>query len=93
MNDVTDSLAQALDRIEDFRSIHEPEGVTMEAVLCLQESVGISESTRRLVGERIFEREEAAGQSPANFLGVIIGLLAASFEAERRAPSGSTGSD
>ena len=55
MSDVTTSLEQAFDRIEDFRAIHEPSGVTIEAVLCLQEAVGIDEATRVLIRDRLYE--------------------------------------
>ena len=76
MDDVTDSLEQALDRIDAFRAIHEPGGVSMEAVRCLFEAVGISEETLGLIGERIFA-DEGVRDGASAFLGVIVGLLAA----------------
>jgi len=72
------SLEQALDRIDAFRAIHEPGGVTLEAVLCLQESVGIDDATRVLIRKRLFEAEGPADPR-AMVLGLIIGLLAAGF--------------
>ena len=75
MSDVTASLEQALDRIEAFRAIHEPTGVTGEAVDCLLESVGIDDD-KVLVHERLFENDEVR-DGASTFLGVIIGLLAA----------------
>ncbi len=82
MSDVTISLEQAFDQIEAFRSIHEPTGVTMEAVLCLQEAVGIDDATRALIRERLYEAE-VSRDSTATFLGLIIGLLAAQLDRER----------
>ena len=84
MPQVTDSLSQALDRIEDFKAIHEtcPGGVTIEDVNCLQEAVGITDPTRVLIRERIYEGEDAASEPSEMFLGVIVGLLAAQLAAE-----------
>lgn len=75
------SLEQAFDRIEDFRSIHEPVGVTMEAILCLLEAAGIDEPTRVLIRERLYE-SDCSRDSSATFLGLIIGLLAAQLQHE-----------
>ena len=76
VSDVTESLEQALDRIDAFRAIHEPGGVSMEAVQCLMESVGIDDDGRALVHDRIFEADDIR-DGASTFLGVIIGLLAA----------------
>ena len=76
VTDVTESLEQALDRIDAFRAIHEPGGVSMEAVQCLMESVGIDDDGRALVHDRIFEAGDIR-DGASTFLGVIIGLLAA----------------
>lgn len=76
VSDVTDNLGQALDRIDAFRAIHEPGGVSIEAVQCLMEAVGIDEEGRALVKERVFEAEHIR-DGAATLLGVIIGLLAA----------------
>jgi hypothetical protein len=76
VSDVTDCLEQALDRIDAFRAIHEPGGVSEEAVGCLLEAVGIDDAGRALVHERLFE-SDAVRDGASTFLGVIIGLLAA----------------
>lgn len=76
MSDVSFSIEQAFDRIDAFRAIHEPAGVSMEAILCLQEAVGIDEGTRVLIRERLYEGH-GSRDSSATFLGLIIGLLAA----------------
>jgi hypothetical protein len=74
--DMTANLEQALDRIDAFRAIHEPAGVTREAVGCLLESVGIDDDGKTLVHERLFE-DDGIRDGASTFLGVIIGLLAA----------------
>ncbi len=79
MSDAATSLEQALDQIDAFRAIHEPGGVSLEAVLCLQESVGIDDDSRAVIRARLYENGD--GGSTA-FLGVIIGLLAARMEAD-----------
>lgn len=80
MSAVATNLQDAFDQIEAFRAIHEPAGVTLDAVLCLQESVGIDDATRRLIADRLFNEGAAdSRQSTATFLGLIIGLLAAQF--------------
>lgn len=79
MGDVAKSLEQALDQIEAFKAIHEPGGVPMDAVMCLQESVGIDDDSRVLIRERLYESGDGGSHE---FLGVIIGLLAARMEAD-----------
>ena len=79
MSDVDHSIEQAFDRIDAFRAIHEPAGVTLEAVLCLQEAVGIDEPTRVLIRDRLYA-ERGTGGGSATFLGLIIGLLAAQLQ-------------
>lgn len=79
MSDVAQSLEQALDQIDAFKAIHEPGGVTLDAVLCLQESVGIDDDSRVLIHERLYEN---GGGGSHQFLGVIIGLLAARMQAD-----------
>jgi hypothetical protein len=71
-------LEAALDRIDDFRAIHEPGGVSLEAVLCLQEAVGIDEPTRAVIRERLFHGGEGPERA-ATLLGLIIGLLAVGY--------------
>ncbi len=79
MSDVAESLEQALDQIDAFKAIHEPGGVTLEAVLCLQESVGIDDDSRVLIRERLYENGDGGSHE---FLGVIIGLLAARMQSD-----------
>jgi len=81
VSDVTDSLERALDRIDAFRAIHEPGGVSVEAADCLMEAVGITDETRALVRARIFE-DDGIRDGASAFLGVIIGLLAADLASD-----------
>ena len=79
MRDVTSSLEQAFDRIDSFRAIHEPGGVSPDAVRCLLEAVGFDDGTKALVHERLYEAETTRDGS-ATLLGLIIGLLAAELD-------------
>ncbi len=85
MHEIADSLQLAFDRIEDFREIQDSasEGVRLEAVLCLQEAVGIAGPSRELLRERIIEAADAPSEPGQLIFGVIVGLLAAQFESER----------
>lgn len=76
MSDVTANLERALDRIDAFRAIHEPAGVSGEAVACLLEAVGVDDDGKALVHARLLEADGVRDGASA-FLGVIIGLLAA----------------
>ncbi|MGH2950494.1 MAG: hypothetical protein ACRDKX_00415 [Solirubrobacterales bacterium] len=83
---ITDSLAEALDRIEDFKAVQHDRGTDelLAAVICLQESVGIRDDARALLGERI---EALQGKTKATghlLLGLIIGLSAADLARETR---------
>lgn len=82
---ITPSLTAALDRIEDFRALHDgrPLDEAVDAVLCLQEAVGIDEDARAVVKERIYGERTAQEQRSPIFLGVIIGLLTAEFARDR----------
>jgi hypothetical protein len=86
MEEITDSLERALDRIDEFRALHDgaPLEQGIEAVNCLQEAVGIGEEARTLIRERIFEGDESVTRPPEMLLGVIVGLLAAQFQADGR---------
>ena len=79
VSSVTKSLEEAFDQIDAFRTIHEPGGVTMDAVLRLQEAVCIDDEARLLIRERLYEGDMCRDGSTA-FLGLIIGLLAAQFD-------------
>lgn len=76
MSDVTANLERALERIGAFRAIHEPAGVSGEAVACLLEAVGVDDDGKALVHARLLEADGVRDGASA-FLGVIIGLLAA----------------
>ena len=86
MNEITASLERALDRIDEFRSLHDgtPAPEHQQSVRCLQEAVGIGEQSLGLIGERLFTPDSIARRPAEMLLGVIVGLLAAQFEAERQ---------
>ncbi len=94
MDEIDESLDRALDRIDQFRMLQNdrPDEGRLEAVLCLQEAVGIGEQTRDLIRERLYEEAGSPGESNerpgAIFLGLIVGLLAAQLEAERPLTAG-----
>jgi hypothetical protein len=75
-------IAEALDRIEDFIAVQGSQ-ISVEAVNLLQESVGIDEETRAIFRDRVESLGPTYRPAPI-LLGVIVGLLAAQLEAERR---------
>jgi hypothetical protein len=83
--EISTSLARALDRIADFEAVQsaQADGITLEAVECLQEAVGIGEETRAVLTERVYQCERRSKLTGAIFLGVIVGLLAAQLAGER----------
>jgi phosphoglycolate phosphatase-like HAD superfamily hydrolase len=77
-------LDQAFDRIERFVAVQGPTP-TMDAVLALQEAVGIDDEARGVIRERIAALAET-GQGSATgsvLLGIIVGLFAATEAGER----------
>jgi hypothetical protein len=84
MDEITDNIGRAFDRIDDFKAVQA--GVDadelLDAVIRLQESVGIEDEARAVIGERLDAR---VGSTPAPgqvLLGVIIGLIAAQLGSE-----------
>lgn len=85
MDEITDSLQRALDRVDGFRAIHAGRDPgDLGPVRCLYEAVGIGDQALALFHERW---EGPTGELTPHetdvLLGLIIGLLAAQFEAER----------
>jgi hypothetical protein len=72
----SDPLTQAFDRLDDFVSIQRAAGgITGDAVLLLQQAVGIDDPERATIRERV---ESLARADPGSaLLGIILGLLAA----------------
>lgn len=70
-----DPLTTAFDRIDDFVAVQRAAGgITVEAVELLQRSVGVEDSDRAVIAQRV----EALGASGASvLLGILVGLLAA----------------
>lgn len=86
MNEITDSLGRALERIRDFPAVQAGADCErlFEAVKLLQESVGVRREARRRFAEHLAEiggSERAPGHV---LLGAIVGLIAADLEAETR---------
>ena len=86
MDAITDSLDRAFDRIDDFEAVQA--GATpaqlFDAVLLLLESVGITEESRALIGERLESCRGDANVTGPVLLGIILGLIAAELESESR---------
>jgi hypothetical protein len=86
MNEITDSLARAFDRIDDFEAVQSgrtPEQL-LDAVLLLQESVGIRDQSRSVLVERLAGTEGVPRARGHLLLGVIVGLMAAELAAKAR---------
>jgi len=78
MDDLSAKLAAALGRIDAFSSVQrgsEREEL-MEAVLCLQEAVGIDADARAVLCQGI-DRLSFQSQSAGVLLGLVVGLFAA----------------
>ncbi|MGH2954089.1 MAG: hypothetical protein ACRDK9_08735 [Solirubrobacterales bacterium] len=88
MDEISDSVARAFDRIDDFHAVQRGLGAAelLDAVIRLQESVGIVDDTRALLKERL-EAIGGSTKAPGHvLLGLIIGLTAAELAAEAGAP-------
>jgi hypothetical protein len=84
--EITESLERALDRVDGFQAIQRarPPEEHLDAVLCLQEAVGVGDEARALIKERLFDSDGIPTRPAEMLLGVIVGLLAAEYESERR---------
>jgi hypothetical protein len=73
-----DALATAFDRLDDFLAVQRAQhgGVTLDAVLLLQEAVGLDDDARATIRERLPQLAEH-GQAGSMLLGILVGLLAA----------------
>jgi len=79
VTEIARNLARALDRIEDFQAVQSGRdaGELREAAELLQEAVGIRDSERVLLRERL-ERIRGSERAPGHvLLGLIVGLMAA----------------
>jgi hypothetical protein len=77
-------LHRAFDRIEDFLAVSR--GLEferyLEAVLCLQEAVGIEEAERAVIRDRLEILCEAYGQCMDQTGGLMLGLIVSGLAAE-----------
>jgi hypothetical protein len=69
-------LNEAFNRMEDFCAVQhaQPDGISADAALCLQEAVGLTDDDRRLIVDRLPSVGDA--YPSAVLLGVVLGLLA-----------------
>jgi hypothetical protein len=67
----------AFDRIDDFLAVQTP-GLTLEAVLCLWEAVGVDDDARERIAARLRALEATGRCSAAGplLLGLVVGLFA-----------------
>ena len=72
------SLNSAFDRIADFVAVQADESgwIELDAVLCLQEAVGIGTAERDAFAQRLADVQPNA-HAGAVLLGVLLGLFAA----------------
>jgi hypothetical protein len=80
---LSDSLASAFDRLDDFLEVQGPR-LSPDAVDLLQGAAGVTESERRLIAERLVSLQppDRPPHAGAVLLGVLVGLFAAQFEQE-----------
>ena len=91
MSAINDSLARAFARIDDFEAVQANAGgrELIDAVARLQESVGVDDEARALIGERLRERRDASRRAPGHvLLGIILGLIAAELRSETESVMG-----
>jgi hypothetical protein len=70
-----DQLTAAFDRIDDFVAVQNGAGgITAEAVELLQRAVGIEDTQRAVIAERV---DALGANGGAVLLGVLVGLFAA----------------
>ena len=84
VNEITDSLARAFAQIDDFQAVQHgsSEEELLDAVLLLQESVGIGDQTRAVIRERLESHSDVPNARGHVVLGLIVGLTAAALDAE-----------
>lgn len=78
------ALETAFDRIDDFLAVQAGE-LSMDAVLRLQESVGVDDDARAAFARRLSEVHPDAAPG-AVLLGVLLGLSAAELSDRGRPP-------
>jgi hypothetical protein len=75
-------LASAFDRIDDFLTVQGP-SPARDAVLALEEAVGVDDGSRAVIRARVAALAEAGHGAAAGsvLLGILIGLFAAESSA------------
>ena len=84
VNEITDSLARAFARIDEFQAVQQGSSneEPLDAVMLLQESVGIDDQTRTVISERLETHGDVPNARGHVLLGLIVGLTAAALDAE-----------
>jgi dienelactone hydrolase len=79
---VTPDLAAAFDRIDDFLAVQGPAPAS-DAVLALEEAVGLDDASRAVIRERVGALADAGHAAAAGsvVLGILVGLFAAETSA------------
>jgi hypothetical protein len=74
-------LDEAFDRIDAFLAVQGP-ALSMDAVLRLQEAVGVDTEARAVIGARVAALRDGGHGTTAGavLLGVLVGLFAASVD-------------
>ncbi|MGI8461648.1 MAG: hypothetical protein ACR2OC_08460 [Solirubrobacterales bacterium] len=81
-------IEQAFQRLNEFVTVqrNSPQGLTLDSVLLLQESVGIENEARLAIAEQLRAIEGVPHPDSGQILyGLIVGLMAAQLEREARA--------
>jgi len=75
---VMPDLATAFDRIDDFLAVQGP-APARDAVLALEEAVGLDDASRAVIRERVRALADAGHSTAAGsvVLGILVGLFAA----------------
>jgi hypothetical protein len=70
-------LTVAFDRVDDFLAV-QGQGISVDAVVLLQEAVGVDAHARAVVGDRVTALADAGHPAVAGsvLLGVLVGLFA-----------------
>lgn len=70
-------LTVAFDRVDDFLAVQGP-GISLDAVVLLQEAAGVDAHARAVVGDRVTALADAGHPAVTGsvLLGVLVGLFA-----------------
>jgi hypothetical protein len=80
----SERLHEAFDRIEDFLAVNRglDFDAYVDAVICLQEAVGIEDAERQVIRDRLGRLREVHGQRTLQPGGLLLGLILAGLVEE-----------